>query len=133
VTHEQAACHGKWFLFDSTELADHIDARRICYSCDAFEWCAERTQSLRGPSAWLEGTWAGRLYTNGRQRNEIPDETREERFAREEELFADPDDLDGAVNAYRSGRRDEWARTGYRVYARRMKRQQVAQRKASVA
>lgn len=62
------SCIGRWWLWDSVNLADHHEARAICAVCPALAWCADRTAEVSrghrgrhglGP---LTGTWAGRLY-----------------------------------------------------------------------
>lgn len=60
----EAACIGQHALFESTEYADHVQARRICADCPVIDWC--RTQ-IPPSSGYPQGTWAGRLYgTNAR-------------------------------------------------------------------
>jgi hypothetical protein len=70
VTDENAAaCAGKWWLFDSTDLADHIEAASICADCPIRLQCHDamparlRTEHWRG----VNGTWAGALYLHGRK------------------------------------------------------------------
>ena len=58
-----ARCVGQHELFDSTDPADHVQARALCRDCPAIDWC--RAQIPPG-SAFPSGTWAGRLYGSGR-------------------------------------------------------------------
>ena len=59
-------CSGRWDLFDSTDLRDHLVARALCATCPLIAACHQRLQQARdlhtggGPEG-PEGTWAGRL------------------------------------------------------------------------
>jgi hypothetical protein len=59
-------------LFDSTDLIDHLDARRLCAICPLVNQCLHLALAIaseqpasrpghRGP----DGTWAGLLWRNG--------------------------------------------------------------------
>ncbi len=61
-------CAGRWELFDSTDLADHAEARDLCSRCPVLLRCAqqlraeqEATAGLRGSGGGPSGTWAGKL------------------------------------------------------------------------
>ena len=65
-------CAGRSVLFDSTDLFDHLTARRTCSGCPMVAACLERALSIadergerdhsrRGP----DGTWAGLLWRSG--------------------------------------------------------------------
>lgn len=64
----EPACVGFHELFDSTDIRDHRNARRMCREvCPVFDWCATRTERLfrqGGHDIYLPlyGTWAGRLF-----------------------------------------------------------------------
>ncbi len=65
---EGARCAGQWWLFDSTDLRDHAEARNLCASCPVLRSCAgllrdvqETTAGLRGSGGGPQGTWAGKL------------------------------------------------------------------------
>lgn len=67
----RAACEGQWDLFDSTEPADHEEAKAICQTCPMALACASRVRDLlstryKGEFTYLQGTWAGKHYGNGR-------------------------------------------------------------------
>lgn len=59
-------CAGRWELFDSTDLADHLQAAAICQTCPLIVDCRKELEAAKrdayvpikyGPA----GTWAGRL------------------------------------------------------------------------
>ena len=63
-------CAGRSVLFDSTDLFDHLAARRTCASCPMVRACIERALAVaaehpagaeRGP----DGTWGGLLWRGG--------------------------------------------------------------------
>jgi hypothetical protein len=56
-----ALCVGKWWLFDSTDPADHREAAELCAECPVRAACAEFLQGERGRLGVPTGTWAGRL------------------------------------------------------------------------
>ncbi len=58
-------CAGKWELFDSRNLADHIEAATMCRTCPAQLACADNLLTVQRSDKALggspEGTWAGQL------------------------------------------------------------------------
>ena len=60
-------CAGKWRLFDSTDPADHIEAREICAACPLIEDCRRRLEQANVSARAVargggpRGTWAGEL------------------------------------------------------------------------
>lgn len=112
-------CAGQWWLFDSTHLADHIQARAICAECPMRRECAQTVATLRG----AEGTWAGRLYGS----------TSRERKRYEEAMFSDADARAAhaawvraePADRNRAGVGDRVV-TGERVYQARSKRNRRA-------
>lgn len=60
-----APCKGLGDLFNSTDPADHAEARKICATCitrdcvPIFDWIAEHAQDR----PFITGTWDGRLYS----------------------------------------------------------------------
>lgn len=62
-----APCAGQWELFDSTDLVDHIAARRICRTCPLITGCQQRLEQARRdqtyPGCGPQGTWAGELLS----------------------------------------------------------------------
>lgn len=62
-------------LFDSVDVIDHQNARRLCETCPALDWCM--TQLAQAAASTLtfghgpRGTWAGTLVV-GRQRSRPP-------------------------------------------------------------
>lgn len=62
-TFEGARCRGLHALFDSTHLADHLEARRICSDCPAVAACRQQLEDVRRTSysSGPQGTWAGLL------------------------------------------------------------------------
>lgn len=64
MKHLVTPCVGKSWLFDSTDLEDHLSAKALCAECPLQLACADRVVELRshaGPYGRLEGTWAGQL------------------------------------------------------------------------
>lgn len=57
-------------LFDSTDLIDHREARRLCEECPFLEGCGRLAVSIaRGPASWAgvpSGTWGGALFRGGK-------------------------------------------------------------------
>jgi len=66
---EGALCKGQWWLFDSTDKRDHVQAKAICAECPAAVACREllAKPSHIGTIPMPQGTWAGKLY-GGRNR-----------------------------------------------------------------
>lgn len=65
----KAACAGKWWLFESTSMTDHVEARALCDACPARAACAlllvdvlANCHGTRESGGGPVGTWAGRLY-----------------------------------------------------------------------
>lgn len=62
---EPTPCAGKWSLFDSRDLADHIEAATLCRECPVQLACANVLISVQRAPSHLggtpEGTWAGQL------------------------------------------------------------------------
>lgn len=62
-------CADKWELFDSTDLVDHVAARRICRECPLLAACQQRLEEARrdqtypGATYGPQGTWAGELLS----------------------------------------------------------------------
>ena len=117
-----ALCVGKWWLFDSTNPADHLEARELCAVCPMRPECVRTVASIRrdptGRSS-LEGTWAGHLYGA----------TARQRLRFEETMFTD-DEAREAHNAFTMAHPSQRTRSGIgdriiigeRVYQRRVKR-----------
>lgn len=64
-----APCAGKWDLFDSTDPVDHIEAANYCRTCPIIAACRDAlatTQTDQHSRYGAQGTWAGRLYVDGR-------------------------------------------------------------------
>lgn len=77
----EAACKGRWWLFDSTLEADHQAARTICAQCPELLPCAmllrqvqADTATMRGQGGGPVGTWAGKLLGKSGQRRTLPRE-----------------------------------------------------------
>lgn len=63
-----AKCVGQHDLFESTDLADHHEARAICGGCPAITACLQTLREVQVASAGTRnsgggpvGTWAGKL------------------------------------------------------------------------
>lgn len=63
-----AACSGQWWLFDSTEPADHHEAKTICMGCPVRRECLELLKQVQRDTSGTAragggpaGTWAGHL------------------------------------------------------------------------
>lgn len=75
---EGAKCAGKWWLFDSTDILDHAEARQMCAACPVVAECrrvlSEASQIAYGggKGGYLQGTWAGQLYGRVGQRRPDP-------------------------------------------------------------
>lgn len=59
-------CVGKSELFDSRDLNDHHEAKRLCRSCPVINECAQLLAAAReaatgGPDCGPQGTWAGKF------------------------------------------------------------------------
>ena len=83
-------CVGQWWLFDSTDKADHEEAAAICDRCPAFAWCEQHLEQairLAPAEAGPTGTWAGRLMTDDRHRERDRKRTRR-RVARAKAMSA---------------------------------------------
>lgn len=63
---EPTPCSGKWALFDSTNRADHREAKALCEQCPVVASCAEHAKNVKRAAIRAEnsitGTWSGRLY-----------------------------------------------------------------------
>lgn len=126
-----ARCIGKWWLFDSTNPGDHLEARELCAACPMRRECQETADRFqRGPGGMsvLEGTWGGRLYgstARARMRDEETMFTQDEaRAAHAAWERADPQDRN------RSGVGDRIV-IGERVYQRRARRRRASKRVAA--
>lgn len=114
---DKALCVGLWWLFDSTELVDHLEAQALCGLCPAMLDCAAELDKARAASAAGDGpvgTWAGRLVG-------VPKAAERERLMREE-LIYDEAEAKAAHAAYNHGSRGTWAVVGHRVWDRRLRR-----------
>lgn len=135
-TFDRALCAGKHVLFDSTDPADHALARQFCAACPLQLACARRLGDMLRNAGYYghpEGTWAGRLLTDGNDRNatrRLARTARAERVAAEDAAYTDRD-AQQAHSAHTRGDRSAWACDGHRVYQRRAKRNQRAEREAS--
>ena len=62
-----APCAGKWELFDSTDLPDHVQARRLCATCPMIAACEQRLEDAQAQQTYHgcgpQGTWAGKLLS----------------------------------------------------------------------
>lgn len=72
---EGAKCVGKFGLFDSRNVKDHIEARAYCKTCPVILQCAAllaevRRDSTGGPAGGPQGTWAGRLIADTHERRQ---------------------------------------------------------------
>lgn len=123
-----APCYGKHQIFDSTFLADHAEAVKLCAACPVIATCRRRLQesleASRDPSAQPGGTWAGELVIKGRI------VTSARRLAAEEIAYSD-EDARRAHAAWWRGERDGWTEAGERVYQRRACRRQRVSRKGA--
>ena len=111
-----AACAGKWELFDSTDVLDHIEAKKICATCPIRSTCDALYLDVAHashPRGMPSGTWAGRL----RGATSL-DHCRNA----EEQMFTDDEAL-AAHAAYVRGERDSRTVMGHRVWDRRYRRQ----------
>lgn len=99
-----APCVGKSVLFDSVTRLDHEAAKALCGTCPLLAACAENVP------ADARGTVAGELrgLTASEQR----------RF-NEDGAFTNAE-ARRAHAAYVQGKQSTWARTGHRVYVRRV-------------
>lgn len=60
-------CRGLWWLFDSTDVGDHIIARDYCEHCPIRDACHDGFEAARATAKDVraggpQGTWAGVLY-----------------------------------------------------------------------
>lgn len=71
----EPACIGRSWLFLSTDLEDHERAASICVDCPALVWCMKETgEALRSIyGLGVHGTWAGKLYKDGRRTSQKSD------------------------------------------------------------
>lgn len=72
-----ARCVGRWWLFDSTDLAEHAEAAAICAECPVLLACRRHVREVLAAGAsvnhyGITGTWAGQLY--GRVGQRVPAE-----------------------------------------------------------
>jgi hypothetical protein len=125
VTDRPPPCSGRWQLFDSMALTDHLEARALCLTCADFVPCLRLLADVQrhapaggGP----EGTWAGRLVGVS-----VRDKVR---LAAEERMFTDGEARD-AHAAWRRGERTSRAEVGERVYQRRVARNKHRSKEAS--
>ena len=70
-----APCIGRWWLWDSTEKADHRQAAAECKTCPALPACRELLReeqricrTLTASGGGPAGTWAGRLVGKPQRR-----------------------------------------------------------------
>lgn len=119
----ETPCYGKWELFDSIELRDHLAARAICQTCPVILNCARELNDVRanaGVYGQPEGTWAGQLATQPTEttRKRLAAMSRRERLDAEDARYT-TETARQARSAFAAGDRSEWATTGNRVYERR--------------
>lgn len=128
-----APCYGQAALFDSTLLADHIEAARLCSTCPVVDVCHDRLEEAKAlaknkPGHGPDGTWAGLLIMGGK----VIDTLKQERAAFEESIFSD-EDAKLCHRLFRQGKRGEWIEAGERTYQRRACRRQRRDRAARKA
>lgn len=124
-------CYGKWDLFDSTDPADHREAKALCDTCPTLAACQKLLDDLlrsHNSVAGPEGTWAGRHFVSQKcqQLAYSNDERRQVRVEAEAARYTETQARE-AGSAYSRGERTEWVVVGNRVYSRRNKQ---AQRRA---
>lgn len=121
----EVPCAGRWDLFDSTDQADHLEARAMCDACPALTWCRDYARNVAetaphiDTSSAMTGTWAGLLYGRQGHRAGTPGRGKREVLPLndiEEGMTAD--EVRRAASAYRRGDRSEWACKGRRIYNR---------------
>lgn len=121
-------CYGKHDLFDSTEIEDHKSARALCGTCPVMVACMRNLADVKQAGGYYgrpQGTWAGQLQSDLGPY--------ERHLARRSDQRVESDDLDydsqqarAAHTSFLAGKRDEWTRTGERVYQARRKRAERA-------
>lgn len=117
------SCAGRYELFDSTDVRDHLVAITYCDTCPVRDWCEQRTQAAKDAApgwihgAALVGTWAGVLYGNAND---------PVRIASEDAMFTDAEAREAHKAYSHHGDRSDRARIGERVYSRRKRRNQKA-------
>jgi hypothetical protein len=120
-----APCYGRWTLFDSTDQADHREAKALCESCSIIASCISRLSELQrtsGSYAQPEGTWAGQLLTPDSQTNRLSrDDRLREKYDAEEAAYTE-EQARQANRDYLAGDHGPWAKTGHRVHSRRKRR-----------
>lgn len=56
-------CAGKWELFDSVDLAAHLEAKALCEACPVLDWCVAQLrrafENVEYQGYGPQGTWAG--------------------------------------------------------------------------
>ncbi|MCW2785215.1 MAG: hypothetical protein JWP74_1732 [Marmoricola sp.] len=128
ITDTPTPCYGQHDLFDSPDLQDHLAAKAICDTCPLIESCALELAATIAAShngGRPEGTWAGQHLVSGRVRRS--DRRVPSRVAQDDAKYTDAE-AKYAYSVYRTGRTDEWARVGSRVWAARLTRAQRAER-----
>ena len=120
-------CAGRWELFDSTDIHDHREARRLCGGCPIVTECRSQLEatiadSHLGMKYGPRGTWAGSLMG--------PPQTSTHRAQAEEAMFSEAEARDAHAK-YAAGFRDSRTEVGERVYQRRKKREQYARKVAA--
>lgn len=122
-------CVGKWELFDSRDPEDHVQASRICAACPVVDWCAdllaETAAAAHTKESGPQGTWAGELVSRGLKTARNP-----MRVAAEDAMFSFKQARTAHADWCRGDRSDR-SRIGERVYQRKSKRRQKAQRSAA--
>lgn len=113
-------CWGKAALFESTEILDHLEAKKLCdTACNFVDVCRDRAalaQRLAHATYGPEGTWHGQLYRAGKVSKSAKDEIR--RMA-EDALYSDDEARQCAALYYDQDKRTPWVVIGKRVYERR--------------
>lgn len=123
-----APCHGQSVRFDSTLLAEHMEAAKLCATCPVIDACQRLLEDSQ--NAWQhrsggpEGTWAGQLVIAGR----VVTASRLMRVHAEEEAYSE-EEARRAHALFWHGHRDEWTLAGERTYQRRAERNQRARRR----
>ena len=91
---EGALCRGKGKLFESTNPADHAQAKALCDVCPAIAACREwrKATAAAGTAAYGGpcGTWAGKLYGAGDRGRANPREHGTERGYQQHRHLKEP-------------------------------------------
>lgn len=108
-------CAGKYWLFDSTDPGDHVEAAKLCRTCPMLQECrgildaarkASSTEAGHGP----QGTWAGQPVGKAT--------TQAHRQATEDAMFS-IEEAREASREYKRGVMTDRNRIGARVHERR--------------